>query len=315
MIKKLISIFTVLVFATIIAGCSNTGSENSSDKKDVKKDTVALVFPKNAKEHFDSLTQMLKDKDFDVKQFEIDDYNSINQDDTVKKLSEKGYRFLIVDVINRSQLNSSLDKIRGQGTNILGYDNIVFNIGAPDVNITFDYLGDGQKDAERFIKENNVEKLKKGEYKTVELFAPNALVQSNYDYFRGVMNILQPYLDNGKVKVLSKKLPQSNGDNISEIATINNNQEKMKTRLNNLLDTVYSEKELNGIILGPTTNNINIDFNSQIKVYNTNRSENDYLNANKFTISIVLALKAHANIDSIEKVANGKRAVPTVYVY
>jgi ABC-type xylose transport system substrate-binding protein len=301
-----------LLLLLFMSACSNPdkSQEDSVDSKTAKKDEVALVFPKSAKEHFDSLAEMLKEKEFDVKQFEIPDYDSIKQDDTIKKLDGKGFRFLIVDAINRSQLNSSLDNVRGQGTNILGYDNIVFNIGAPDVNITFDYQGEGQKAAESFIKENNIEKLKKREYKTVELFAGNALVQSNYDYFRGVMNILQPYLDSGKVKILSKKMPIDNGDNISEIATINNNEAKLNDRLNNMLNTVYADKELNGIIAGP-----NISLNTQIKVYNINRSKNQYLEANKYIISLVLALKNHSNIDSIEKIANGKRTVPTVYVY
>ncbi|MDR3128518.1 MAG: substrate-binding domain-containing protein [Bifidobacteriaceae bacterium] len=309
--KIIISLTIILLLVFLPSACStNQTSQSQSIKEVLSKDKVALVYPKNAKDYFDSLAEMLKNKDFSVTTWTIDEFNSIKQDNIVKTLKDQNYRFLIIDVINRSQLNTSLDNLRGQGTNIIGYDNIVYNIGAPDANVTFDYVGYGMKAAEQFVKDNKINTLKAKNYKTVEFLAGNALLQSNYDYFKGVMKVLQPFIDNGEIKVLSKNMPTEDGNNISQIATINNNDYKLNKQLNDIESKNYKDKQLNGLILGP-----NISLSTKIKVYNTNRDKNKYLKINEYVISLVLALKNHANIDEIQKVSNNKRMIPTVYVY
>lgn len=313
-LKKIWTLIFISVLGLVLTGCSNSASNQvknaSQNNIEIKKDKVALIYAKNQQSYFESLAQMLVKENFEIENFPTENNDSISQDNSVKKISDKGYRFLIIDAINRSQMNSSLDHLRGQGTNIIGYDNTVYKIGAPDVNITFNYSDNGVKAANKFIEDQKIANLPDKKYKTLELFAGNVLSQSNYDYFKGVMQTLQPYIDNGKIKILSKQLPQNDGENISSIAVINNDKIQLNNRLEYLLNDVYKNKQPDGIILGP-----NIELNTEIKIYNTNIDKDKYSQINKYTISLVLALKNHTNIDNIPKISNGKRMIPTVYVY
>lgn len=144
-------------------------------------------------------------------------------------------KVLVIACIDGGSLSNVLAAAKDRGITVIAYDRLIFGTDAVTYYATFDnyMVGTIQGD---YIKDALKLDTAAGTF-NIEIFA-GAPDDTNAVYFyQGAMDVLQPYIDSGKLKVLSGQTQ------FEDVAISVWSAEKAQVRMDNLIDTYYSKGE------------------------------------------------------------------------
>ncbi|MDR2522040.1 MAG: sugar-binding protein [Spirochaetaceae bacterium] len=145
----------------------------------------------------------------------------------IENMIQGGCKALVIAAIDGSALTNVLKAAKEKGVAVIAYDRLIMNSDAVSYYATFDNYKVGQFQGQ-FIADKLGLPAASGPY-NIELFT-GAPDDNNVNFFfGGAMDVLTPYIDAGKLKVLSGQTSKA------QCATQNWSTEESQKRMENLI--------------------------------------------------------------------------------
>lgn len=251
----------ILLMGILLAGCSLTGrTEHDAGADSRPPDTAAVTTSpeQTAPEEAAAKTIALSLPDESSNRWTADAANM------QQGLEALGYRVLIQYAQNDPQLQASQirefieakadciviaaanpNKLKAAEASaldaeipVIAYDELLMGTDAVSFYVTFDQKGIGNMIGREIVKRAGLENLKDGGYRTIEFFAGPADDRNSRYIYDGLMEVLQPYLDNGT-------LVCNTGRTSFEDASVDEwSQDIAKERCSNYLEGYYKDEDL-----------------------------------------------------------------------
>lgn len=162
------------------------------------------------------------------------------QQQQIEAMVEKGAKVIVVGPIDGTQLGSALASAHDAGVKVIGYDRLIENTDAVDAVVQFGSIRTGELQGQALL--DGLKELKgKGPY-NIELFGGGPADPNAPNFFKGAMNVLQPKIDDGTLKVVSGET------SFQQAATPDWDNGKAQSRMDTLLSGNYSGKKIDGVL-------------------------------------------------------------------
>ncbi|MBF4605056.1 substrate-binding domain-containing protein [Curtobacterium sp. VKM Ac-2884] len=248
--KKLIAgIGLALVAGLALSGCSARGTSDSGDSSgsSIKKgDLIGVALPAKTSQNWvlagAAFKKSIEDAGFKA---DIQYANAGNpvpdQQSQISGMVTKGAKAIIIGAADGSQLGSQVKAAKAQGTTVIAWDRNILNTKNVDYYVAFNNFKVGQLQAQALLK-GLEEKKGDGPY-NVELFAGSPDDANATVFFNGAMDVLQPKIDDGTLKVVSGQTTFAKVNTQGWLA------QKAQSRMTDLLAQYYTgDTKLDGVL-------------------------------------------------------------------
>jgi len=158
----------------------------------------------------------------------------------IENMITRGAKFLIICPIDGASLSGPLATAKAQGIRVLAYDRLLMATMDVDYYVGFNSESIGNLMGRSLMKGIDADNAEDPLY--IELFAGSLDDSNTPYYFFGAMNMIQPYIDSGKVVVKSKQT------SLNEVAIPGWDGLRAQDRMQNLLSAHYTTDTLAGAL-------------------------------------------------------------------
>lgn len=151
----------------------------------------------------------------------------------IENMISNGCQMLVIASIDGSSLGEPLSQAKAAGIRVIAYDRLIMNSDAVTYYATFDNYKVGQKQGEYLVEALGLDKAT--EPKNIELFTGDPADNNCKFFFGGAMDVLQKYIDDGKLVV------KSGQTSFEQVATANWDSEKAQNRMDTIIAGNYSD--------------------------------------------------------------------------
>lgn len=222
-------------------GTPGTVSDEESSGTSEEKKTIAIAMPTQSSQRWADDASNMK-KGLEAKGYTVDiqfaEDDPKQQESQMERFIAQQVDCIVVAAVDSSSLTTVAEAAGNAGIPIIAYDRLLMDTNAVSYYIAFDNKGIGTAIGQAIVEKAELDKLADDAYKTIEFFMgpkddPNASI-----VYTGLMEALQPYLDNGK---LVCKTERTSFENTS---IPDGSQESAQERCKNYLDGYYMDEEL-----------------------------------------------------------------------
>ena len=151
----------------------------------------------------------------------------------IENMISNGCQMLVIASIDGSSLGEPLSQAKEAGIPVISYDRLIMNSDAVSYYATFDNYKVGQKQGEYLVEALGLENS--SEPRNIELFTGDPADNNCVFFFGGAMDVLQKYIDEGKLVVKSGQTA------FEQVATANWDSEKAQNRMDTIIAGNYSD--------------------------------------------------------------------------
>lgn len=259
--KKLIAVLLIVTMGALI-GCGN-GTSSSGDSKEssstgtdakkaedeaadetVKKDVlIGVSMPTQSLQRWnqdgDNLKKFLTEMGFEV-DLQYADNEVQQQVSQIENMITKGVELLIIAPVDGSSLSAVLSEAKAEGIYVIAHDRFLTDTKDVDIFGTFDNNRVGELQGEFIVDQLDLENEE--DPFNLEIVS-GSLDDNNAAYFLdGAMDILQPYIDSGKLVV------QSGQTSREQTSTDAWQTDVAQARMDNILTAYYTEETLDVVL-------------------------------------------------------------------
>ncbi len=164
-----------------------------------------------------------------------------DQQNQIQAMITAGAKVLVIGAIDGSQLGSQLQAAHDAGVTVIAYDRLLTNTNNIDMYMAYDNYKVGQLQGQALL--DGLAAKEGASPWNIELIAGSNDDSNSKPFFEGAMNILQPKITDGTLKVLSGQTTQS------QAATQGWQAQNAQSRMDAILAANYSGgTKLNGIL-------------------------------------------------------------------
>src|SRR4051794_5552413 len=207
------------------------------------KATVGIAMPTKSSARWiddgNNIVKVLKERGYgtDLQYAEDDIPNQLSQ---VENMVTKGAKVLVIAAIDGTTLSDVLKQAKAKGITVIAYDRLIRDTPAVDYYATFDNFQVGVLQAQS-IERGLKLKESKGPF-NIELFGGSPDDNNAYFFYDGAMSVLQPYIDSGKLVVVSQQT------GMNKVSTLRWDGATAQARMDNLLSAFYTTKRLDAVL-------------------------------------------------------------------
>src|SRR5919204_1416225 len=229
---------TFLALALAGAATMATGVTASAQKA-----TVGIAMPTKSSARWiddgNNMVKALKERGYntDLQYAEDDIPNQLSQ---VENMVTKGAKALVIAAIDGTTLSDVLKQAKAQGITVIAYDRLIRGTPNVDYYATFDNFQVGVLQAQS-IEQGLGLKEGKGPF-NIELFGGSPDDNNAYFFYNGAMSVLKPYIDSGKLVVVSGQM------GMDKVATLRWDGATAQARMDNLLSAYYGNKRVDAVL-------------------------------------------------------------------
>ncbi|WP_439363683.1 multiple monosaccharide ABC transporter substrate-binding protein [Bradyrhizobium sp. DASA03005] len=229
---------TFLALALASAATMATGVAASAQKA-----TVGIAMPTKSSARWiddgNNMVKVLKERGYntDLQYAEDDIPNQLSQ---VENMVTKGAKALVIAAIDGTTLSDVLKQAKAKGITVIAYDRLIRGTPNVDYYATFDNFQVGVLQAESIVQGLGL-KDGKGPF-NIELFGGSPDDNNAYFFYNGAMSVLKPYIDSGKLVVVSGQM------GMDKVATLRWDGATAQARMDNLLSAYYGNKKVNAVL-------------------------------------------------------------------
>ncbi len=249
-LNKSVKTIAVLAAASALAltGCgrADTGSSSngSSAAAGFAKDAeIGVALPQKTSENW-VLAESLFNNGLKTAGFKGDvqfaNGGVSDQQNQISSMVTKGAKVIIVGAIDGAQLGTQLKQAKDAGATIIAYDRLLLNTENVDYYVAYDNYKVGQLQGQALLDGMKAKKPS-GPY-NIELFAGSPDDANAKVFFDGAMNVLQPKIDDGTLKVVSGQ------KSFEQAVTQGWKAENAQKRMDTLLAGSYTSAALDGVL-------------------------------------------------------------------
>ena len=215
-----------------------------SDVSAADKGFVGIAMPTK------SSARWIADGDNMVKEFQEAGYQTDLQyaeDDIANQLQQietmilKGVNVLVISAIDSTTLSAALENAAASDIKVVAYDRLIRDSANVDYYATFDNFQVGVLQGNSLVK-GLKERFPDAESWNVELFGGSPDDNNAYFFYNGAMSVLQPLIDEGKIKVPSGQF------GMETVGTLRWDPATAQARMDNLLSANYTDKQVHGVL-------------------------------------------------------------------
>lgn len=237
------------VLALGVASCSNDregGSDTAGGDKGFAADSlIGVALPSKTSENWvlagDLFTNGLQQAGFkaDV-QYAGASTTVADQQAQISSMVTKGAKVIVIGATDAAQLSTQVTQAKESGATVIAYDRLIKNTEDVDYYIAYDNFKVGQLQGQALLDGMKARKAQ-GPW-TIELFSGSPDDNNSSVFFKGAMDVLQPAIDKGDVKVGSGQT------DIKQTAIQGWKAEGAQQRMDSLLTSTYSTQQLDGVL-------------------------------------------------------------------
>lgn len=236
-------VVTILAVSMLISvtACSSGENESSSNSggdasSSTGKVTIGVSMPTKDLQRWQqdgaSLKTDLEEKGYDV-DLQYAGNDVAQQVSQIENMISNGVKGLIVCAIDGESLGTPLAAAKEAGIPVVSYERLIMNTDAVSYYVTFDNYLIGKSQADYIVKTLDLDNS--SSTFNIELVAGDPGDNNAKYYFDGSMDVLQPYIDSGKLVV------KSNQTDFATCATADWSSEKAQNRVDTLISGNYSD--------------------------------------------------------------------------
>ncbi|MDP4089163.1 MAG: sugar ABC transporter substrate-binding protein [Bacillota bacterium] len=244
------------VFATILAaaltlGMFGCGSKTASTTGDAGKSgsgdkLIGVAMPTQSLQRWnqdgDNMKKQLEAKGYKVElQFANNEVNT--QVQQVQNMITKGCKVLVIAAIDGSALTNVLKTAADNKVKVIAYDRLIMKTPNVDYYASFDNFKVGVTQGQ-YIETKLGLKDGKGPF-NMEVFGGSPDDNNATFFYNGAMSILKPYIDNGKLNVVSGQ------KDFNTVAIMSWKSETAQARMDNLVTANYAGGKKLDVVLSP----------------------------------------------------------------
>ncbi len=255
--KKIISLIILLVLViSAIYGCGKTSKGEKQGKDTTKaediycdnhsddgKNVVGISMPDRLLERWNR-DGIFLEAEFKKKGYEVilsfSDNLIDKQINNIRDMIKQGADIIVVSAVDGAALGNVLREAQLANVAIISYDRLLMDTEVVDYYVSFDNYKVGVLQAEYIINALNLEEETKT--KTLELVTGDPVDNNARYFYNGAVDTLQPYIDNGKIEIVSGQ------NDFYETATAQWSTEIAQQRVQIILNSYYTKRELDAIL-------------------------------------------------------------------
>lgn len=250
--KKLLVIGTAAAMTFSLAACTSGESSSSTDKAaDAKTEKtteagsgkIGVAMPTKDLQRWNQDGENMK-KQLEAAGYEVDLQFASNdiatQVSQIENMISGGCDALVIGSIDGNSLGTALKTAEEEKIPVISYDRLIMNSTAISYYATFDNNLVGQKQGEYIVEALDLENAA-GPF-NMEIFTGDPGDNNVNFFYGGAMDVLQPYIDSGKLVVQSKQVKKE------EVATADWSAEKAQARMDAIIASNYADKDLDVVL-------------------------------------------------------------------
>ncbi|WP_353114525.1 sugar-binding protein [Microbacterium sp.] len=163
------------------------------------------------------------------------------QQNQIQAMVTGGAKVIIIGAKDGKQLSTQVEAAKQAGAYVIAYDRLIENTTAVDYYVAFDNFKVGQLQGQALLDGLAKNAGHAAPY-NIELFSGSPDDANSKVFFDGAMDVLQPKIDDGTLKVLSGQTE------ISQTATDGWKAENAQRRMDSILTSTYGSANLDGVL-------------------------------------------------------------------
>ncbi len=233
-------VLILLVSMLTFAGCTQQSGTTPEDSK-----LIGVAMPTKSLQRWnqdgDNMKKSLEEAGFEVVLEYADD--KVEQQVTqVENMITKGCKVIVIASIDGTALKGVLADAAKEGIKIIAYDRLILDSPDVDYYATFDNYLVGKIQGDYIVEALGLNSGK-GPF-NLEVFGGSPDDNNAFFFNKGAMDVLQPYIDNGKLVVNSGQVE------MAQVAIQGWKAEGAQARMDNLLTANYADKKID-VVLSP----------------------------------------------------------------
>lgn len=231
----------------------------------------------------------------------------------LENMITQGVDALVIATVDGESLTNIAESAAEHDIPIIAYDRLIIGTDAVDYYATFDNYEVGQIQA-RYIEEKLDLQNNDGPF-NIEIFAGSPDDTPAQFFYKGAIDLLQPYIDDGTLVV------QSGQTDFQQIAILRWDSSEAQARMDNLMTGYYGDKELHAVLspndsiaLGIVASLESLGFGDAGNPYpiitgqDAEKAAMNSILAGKLTMSVFkdTRLLAQTGVDIVDAILNGK---------
>lgn len=239
--------------SSMLVGCGGSGDAAATDSAATEESTdtaeaggeggtIGLAMPTQSSERWindaANMQKQLEEKGYKVEvQFAEDDVQQ--QVSQIENLIAKDVDCLVVAAVDSSALVNALAQAKEKEIPVIAYDRLLMDTDAVSYYATFDNKGVGTKIGEYIKEKKELDKAKEaGESYTIEFFMGSPDDNNALFLYNGIMEVLQPYLDDGTL------VCKSGRTSFDDTCILRWSQETAQKNCEDILTANYAKEDL-----------------------------------------------------------------------
>lgn len=229
LIRTIIVILMLMALGVLSGGCAQQNRESAG--------TIGIAMPSK------TLERWCRDGEYLKKRFESQGYNvelRYSDDDINQQISDiqvliaDDVDLLLVVAVDGSALFRTLEDAKFKNIPVIAYDRLIMNTDAVDCYVSFDNYRVGALQAQFIVDDLGLDDSE--ESFNIELVSGDPADNNAVYFYNGARDVLQPYLDSGKLKIPSRKLE------FLQTCTPGWSTDEAFENMQNVLASYYSDK-------------------------------------------------------------------------
>lgn len=219
----------------------NTAADAGSDGATGEGKKIALAMPTQSSQRWIDDAANMK-KALEAKGYTVD--TQFAEDDPQQQVSQienfitAKADCIVIAAVDSGSLTTVEEAAKNAGIPIIAYDRLLMDTDAVSYYATFDNKGVGTIIGQTIEEKAGLASLPDGEYKTIEFFMGSPDDNNAPMLYAGMMEVLQPYLDNGKL------VCKSGRTTFDDTCILRWSQETAQQWCENYLAGYYADEEL-----------------------------------------------------------------------
>ena len=213
--------------------------DNGNPDTDETKTKVGVSMPTKDLQRWnqdgDLMKKLLQDAGYAV-ELEYASNSTTTQAQQINNMIESGCKVIIVAAIESSSLNQVLNTAKSSGITIIAYDRLILESTSVDYYVTFDAYVTGTLQAQYIVNSLKLDTAA-GPF-NIEITSGDMADANGEFFYRGAMDVLQPYIDSGKLVV------QSGQTTLKDTSTDAWSTDRAQGRAENIIGTYYLQDGL-----------------------------------------------------------------------
>ena len=233
--KKFMAMCMAAVMTVSLTACGSGGSAGSGSSGDDGKAKIGLSMPTQSLERWNRdgayLEEQFQNAGYDTI-LTYSDNDSGKQGNDIQNMLADGADLLVIAAIDGEALNTALDEAAEAGVPVIAYDRLIKN-DAVSYYVSFDNYTVGTLQGQFVIDQLDLDNTDKTY--NMEFTAGDPADNNAGYFFNGAFDTLKPYIDSGKLNVVSGQ------KDFNTVATEQWNTDIALERAQNILGSYYAD--------------------------------------------------------------------------